>query len=106
MALTLDHENIKASVGDTVKVHITFAQGDKKKKQVFKGTLIAIRGRGSNRMFTVRKVGKDKIGVERIFPLNSPFVQNLEVVKKGKTRRSKLFFIRGLSERELRDKLS
>lgn len=93
-------------VGDTVALHHSFKEGDKTKDQIFQGVLIAVKGVLHNTMFTIRKVGKDAIGIERIFPAISPFISKIEVVKKGTVRRAKLYFIRGRSEQELRDTLS
>ncbi len=106
MANHLNLHNITMNVGDTVAIHLSFKEGDKTKDQIFQGILIAIKGMGKNVMFTVRKVGKDAIGIERIFPSISPFISKIEVIKKGVVRRAKLYFIRGRSEQELRDTLS
>lgn len=106
MANFLTLKEITMHVGDTVAIHHAFKEGDKIKDQIFQGVLIAVKGSGNNVMFTVRKVGKDAIGIERIFPLISPLISKVEVIKKGLARRSKLYFIRGRSEQELRDKLS
>lgn len=105
MANFLTIKDITMRVGDTVAIHYAFKEGDKVKDQIFQGVLIAVKGSGNNVMFTVRKVGKDTIGVERIFPLISPLISKVEIIKKGSVRRSKLYFVRGRSEQELRDKL-
>lgn len=81
--------------GDTVNVHYRVREGDKERIQQYQGVVLAIRGRGANQTFTVRKVSSN-IGVERIFPLYSPFIATIKVIKKGKVRRSKLFFLRSL----------
>lgn len=106
MALELKHKDTIFHIGDQVGVHITFSEGDKKKTQVFKGIVIATRGRGSNKMFTVRRMTRDKVGVERIFPLVSPSVEKVELIKKGTVKRAKIRFIRDMSERQIRDRLS
>lgn len=106
MATALAIKNTAVRVGDTIKIGYKFKESGKEKEQVFQGILIAIRGSGNNKMFMVRKVSKDQIGVERIFPVISPFIGEVTVVKKGSVRRSKLYFIRGRSEQELREKLS
>lgn len=93
-------------VGDTIKIYYKFKEADKFKEQIFSGILMAIKGADTNKMFTVRKGTKDKIGVERIFPVNSPYIQKVAVVKKGRARRSKIYFIRNLSETELHRRLS
>jgi large subunit ribosomal protein L19 len=82
-------------VGDTVKVDVIIKEGDKERIQVFKGDVIAKRGRGLGETFTVRKISFG-VGVERIFPLHAKSVRNVEVVKKGKVRRAKLYYLRGL----------
>ncbi len=95
-----------ANIGDTIKIYYKFNEGEKTKEQIFQGILIRIKGEKSNKMFTVRRVSKEKIGIERIFPLVSPFIDKIVVVKKGVVRRSKLYFIRGLSDTHLRERLS
>jgi len=82
-------------VGDTVKVNVIIKEGDKERIQVFKGDVIAKRGRGLGETFTVRKISFG-IGVERIFPLHARSVRSVEVVKKGKVRRAKLYYLRDL----------
>lgn len=80
--------------GDTIKVHVRVVEGDKVRSQVFQGVVINRRGAGVRRTFTVRKV-TEGIGVERIFPLNSPNISRIEVTRKGQVRRAKLFYLRG-----------
>ena len=82
------------SVGDTVKVHVRIKEGDKSRIQVFEGTVIAKKHGGVAETFTVRRVSYG-VGVERVFPINSPFVEKVTVVRKGKVRRAKLFYLRG-----------
>lgn len=82
-------------VGDTVKVHVLIREGDKERIQVFKGDVIARRGSGMGATFTVRKVSYG-VGVERIFPLHSKMVKKVEVVRHGKVRRAKLYYLRQL----------
>ena len=79
--------------GDQVRVHVRIVEGDKERIQVFEGVVIAIRGRGARASFTVRKVSYG-VGVERIFPLQSPSVDKIEVVSSGKVRRAKLYYLR------------
>ncbi len=79
--------------GDHVRVHVRIVEGDKERIQVFEGVVIAIRGRGARASFTVRKVSYG-VGVERIFPLQSPSVDKIEVVSSGKVRRAKLYYLR------------
>ena len=80
-------------IGDTVEVHCRIKEGEKTRVQIFSGTVIARRGRGINETFTVRRVIGDE-GVERVFPVNSPNVVNVVPIRSGKTRRSKLYFLR------------
>lgn len=82
-------------VGDTVKVHVIIKEGDKERVQVFKGDVISKRGRGLGATFTVRKVSFG-VGVERIFPLHARTIKKMEVIKKGKVRRAKLYYLRSL----------
>jgi large subunit ribosomal protein L19 len=82
-------------VGDTVKVHVLIKEGDKERIQVFKGDVIAKRSSGLGATFTVRKVSYG-IGVERIFPLHSKMIKKIEVVRHGKVRRAKLYYLRKL----------
>ena len=82
--------------GDTVKVHLKVIEGDKERTQIFQGIVISIRGSGLSRTFTVRKIASGGVGVERIFPVHSPAVEKIEVVRKGKVRRSKLYYLRGI----------
>jgi len=87
---------IDFSSGDRIRVHSQIKEGDRTRTQMFDGTVIAIRGRSENKTFTVRKIASSAIGVERIWPLNSPTITKIEVVKKKKTRRAKLYFMRTL----------
>lgn len=82
--------------GDTVNVHVRVVEGEKERIQQFQGNVISKRGSGMNATFTVRKVA-DGVGVERIFPLHSPRIAKIELVKKGKVRRAKLYYQRKLA---------
>jgi len=84
-------------VGDTVKVHYKIKEEEKERVQPFEGILIARKGSGNSRTITVRKIGAAGVGVERIFPVNSPNVKRIEVVKPGKTKRAKLYYLRNLA---------
>ena len=81
------------SVGDTVDVHTRIVEGDKERVQVFSGTVIMRKGKGINETFTVRRIVNNE-GVERIFPLHSPFIAKVVVRRGGETRRAKLFYLR------------
>lgn len=81
------------SSGDTIKVSVRVTEGSRERIQVFEGIVIAINGDGINKSITVRKVSFG-IGVERIFPIHAPIVSSVEVLKKGKVRRSKLYYLR------------
>jgi len=87
--------------GDTVKVHVKIREGDKERIQVFQGTVISRRGGGTNQTFTVRKISAG-IGVERVFPLHSPNVSKIQRVRRGKVRRAKLYYLRGLTGKSAR----
>ena len=86
-----DRPHIK--VGDVVKVHVKIREGERERIQVFEGTVIAKKGSGIAQTFTVRKVSYG-FGVERIFPLHSPSVSDVKVVRRGRVRRSKLYYLR------------
>lgn len=80
-------------IGDTVGVHCKIVEGDKERVQVFTGTVIGRRGSGMSEMFTVRRIVNNE-GVERTFPINSPRVGQIDIVRHGKIRRAKLYFLR------------
>ena len=90
----LQAEKPQVNVGDTVKVHVKVKEGSRERIQVFEGTVIAKKHGGVAETFTVRRVSYG-VGVERVFPINSPFVEKVTVVRKGKVRRAKLFYLRG-----------
>ena len=81
------------NVGDTVKVHVQITEGDKSRIQVFEGTVIAKKHGGISETFTVRRVAHG-CGIERVFPVHSPSVDKVEVVRRGKVRRAKLYYLR------------
>ncbi|MEE8349208.1 MAG: 50S ribosomal protein L19 [Acidobacteriota bacterium] len=90
------HENVpKFRAGDTVRVNVKIREGEKFRVQAFEGVVIAIRKKGLGSTFTVRKVSFG-YGVERIFPLYSPTIETIEVVKRGRVRRAKLYYLREL----------
>lgn len=80
-------------VGDYVRVHLKVKEGSRERIQVFEGTVIAKRGSGINETFTVRRISYG-VGVERVLPLHSPRIANIEIVRKGKVRRAKLYYLR------------
>ena len=81
-------------VGDTIKVSYKIIEGDKIRTQPFQGIVISKKGSGVSKTFIVRKIGADEIGVERIFPLQSPNIEKIEVMRRGKVRRAKLYYLR------------
>lgn len=83
----------KLEVGSTVKVHVKVKEGNRERIQVFEGTIIKIQHGGIQQTFTVRRISYG-IGVERTFPVNSPKIDKIEVVRKGKIRRARLFYLR------------
>lgn len=87
-----DLPNIK--IGYTVKVYVKVKEGIRERLQVFEGTIIAIKGSGIRETFIIRKISNG-VGVERIFPVNSPNIDRIEFVRKGKTSRAKLYYLRG-----------
>lgn len=81
-------------IGDTVRVHVKVVEGEKERLQVFEGTVIARKGGANSETFTVRKISYG-VGVERIFPVHSPGVAKVDVVRQGRVRRAKLYYLRG-----------
>lgn len=97
-------EDIPAfKAGDNVSVSYRIIEGGKERIQVFKGDVINVRGEGTDRMFTVRKV-TNGTGVERVFPMHTPFIEKVVVNKIGKVRRAKLFYLRELTGKSARIK--
>ena len=93
----------KFSAGDTITVDYEIKEGEKTRTQFFRGVVIQRRGSGSSETFTIRKMS-GTIGVERIFPINMPALQKIEVNKSGKVRRSRIFYFRGLTGKKARIK--
>jgi large subunit ribosomal protein L19 len=89
--------------GDTVKVHVKVVEGNKERIQVFQGVVIGRKGGGTRETFTVRKVSAG-VGVERVFPLHSPTIERVEVVRRGHVRRAKLYYLRNLQGKAARIK--
>ena len=95
----------RLDIGDTINVHCRIIEGDKERTQIFQGVLIARNGRGINETITVRRI-VDNSGVERVFPIHSPRLSKFEVVRRGDSRRAKLYFLRDRvgRSRRLRDR--
>ena len=90
---TLSNEVAPVQIGDTVRVHVKVKEGSRERIQIFEGTVIAKKHGGIEETITVRRISYG-VGVERVFPMNSPFVEKVEVVRRGKVRRAKLFYLR------------
>lgn len=92
-------------VGDKVRVSQKIEEGGKERSAIFEGMVISIHGHGEGKSFTVRRIGEQNIGIERIFPLSSPTLEKVEVVKKGTSgvRHSKLYYTRGKSTKEIEE---
>ena len=100
----IESEQVKVNlptfkVGDTVKVHTRVREGDKERTQIFAGVVIGRKGRGLNSNFTVRRISYGE-GVERVFPVNSPRIEKIEVDKSGSPVRAKLYYLRGRKGKE------
>ena len=93
----------KFKSGDTITVAYRIAEGNKERIQQYRGVVIKISGQGENKRFTVRKMS-DNIGVERIFPINSPFIDSITLNSQGKVRRTKLYYLRSLRGKAARIK--
>ena len=87
--------------GDNITVYYTIKEGDKQRTQFFKGDVIQRKGSGSTETFTIRKISHS-VGVERIFPVNSPVIEKIEVNKKGKVRRARILYLRELTGKQAR----
>lgn len=101
MVLLATHKKGQFKTGDIVRVHQKIQDDNKTRTQIFEGTVIAIGGHGFGKSFTVRRIGASGVGIERIFPLFSPLVERVEVKNPGFVRRSKIYFIRDKSAREI-----
>jgi large subunit ribosomal protein L19 len=82
-------------VGDTIRILYKIIEGDKLRTQPYEGIVISKRGEDMSKSFTVRRIGADGVGIERIFPASSPNIDSIKVTKRGKVRRAKLYFLRG-----------
>jgi large subunit ribosomal protein L19 len=105
----IEAEQIKPNVpdfgpGDTVRVHAKVVEGNRERIQVFEGVVIRRRGGGINENFTVRRIASHGIGVERTFLINSPRIDKIELTRRGRVRRAKLYYLRGRTGRAARIK--
>jgi large subunit ribosomal protein L19 len=107
MANQITYNDQPFAVGDTIKISYKIKEADNKERlQDFEGILLKIKGHTlDNRMITVRKMSRDGIGIERIIPVTSPFIAAIKLVKKSNYQKSKLYFVRELSDQKLRNKL-
>ncbi|MDL2251598.1 50S ribosomal protein L19 [Odoribacter sp. OttesenSCG-928-J03] len=96
-------EHPSFGAGDTISVHYKIIEGNKSRIQIFRGVVIQIKGEGVNKMFTVRKMSGN-VGVERIFPMNSPYIREIEINKRGKVRRARIYYFRELTGKKARIK--
>lgn len=94
MALQAKIKDKTVSVGDLVKVSVRLIESGKSRLAHFEGLVIAIKGKGEGKSFTVRRIGTGAVGIERLWPLNSPWIEKVQVKKKGKVRRAKLYYLR------------
>lgn len=104
----IEQENMRMDMpafrsGDTVKVHLRIVEGEKQRIQVFQGSVIRLHRGTTGGTFTVRKISEG-VGVERIFPMNSPFIDHVDVVTRGRVRRSRLYYLRQLKGKAARIK--
>jgi len=99
--LTAKREVPEFGPGDTLRVHVKVVEGTRERFQVFEGVCIARKNAGLNSAFTVRKISYGE-GVERVFPLHSPRIETIDVVRRGKVRRAKLYYLRGLRGKKAR----
>jgi large subunit ribosomal protein L19 len=102
MAILANYLGVAFGIGDKVRVTQQIQEGEKTRSAVFEGIVIAIRGRDENKSFRVRRLGEQKIGIERIFPLALPGLEKIEVLKKAVgLRRAKLYYLRSKTEKEI-----
>lgn len=101
--LTPSRDFPEFKAGDNITVYYTIKEGNKQRTQFFKGDVIQRRGTGSTETFTIRKIS-NSIGVERIFPINSPLIEKIELNKRGKVRRARIYYLRDLQGKKARIK--
>ena len=100
-AYAVDHDFPAFSAGDTITVHYKIREGNKERIQQFRGTVLQRKGHAHTETFTVRKMSGN-VGVERIFPIASPFIDKIQVNKRGRVRRARIFYLRGLTGKRAR----
>ncbi len=106
MAKAFKYKEKNFQVGDSVDLIYKIKEGNRERQQKYRGIIIKVRGRdAANRMITVRRISRSGVGVERIIPLFSPYLTDIKLSKKGSTGRSKIYFIRKLSDQEIRRKI-
>jgi large subunit ribosomal protein L19 len=106
MANSVAYDNNTIKVGDTISIDYKFKDGEKERTQAFRGIIVKIAGKTpETRLITVRKISKIGIGVERLIPLASPNIVSLKLIRTGSNQKAKLYFIRDLTEAEVRNKL-
>lgn len=106
MANSVKYGETQYKIGDMISIGYKIVEGDKERVQVFKGILMKVKGDTfENRMITVRKISNIGIGVERIIPLASPYIVSIKLEKKSSNQKAKLYYVRNLSDQELRKKL-
>jgi len=103
MSLTAKHKEVGFGIGDKIRLTQKITEGEKTRSSIFEGVVIALKGIGLDKMITLRKTGVQNIGIERIYPLSSPTIEKIEVIKKGTAgvRHAKLYYIRGKSPKEI-----
>ncbi len=103
MSITATHNDVDFAVGDVVRVSQKISEGEKSRIQIFEGVVIGIKGRGIGQSFTVRRIGSAQVGIEKIFPVSTPTIDKVTVVKKGGkgVRHAKLYFVRNKSKKEI-----
>lgn len=103
MSLYITHKNIKFGIGDKVRVTQKISEGEKIRSAYFEGIVISISGRAEGKTFTVRRIGEQKVGIERIFPIELPSIEKIEIIRHGTSgvRRSKLYYLRQSSPKEI-----
>ena len=103
MALRIKHKEVEFGIGDRVKVFQRIKEGEKTRLAFFDGMVLAIKGNSGRKMFTVRRIGEASIGIERIFPIDLPTIERIEVVKRGTmgVKRAKLYYTRTKSTKEI-----